>query len=122
MAQSVTRARRLIPEMLADLDNELTSLAREAIHELYDLFRNLDRRIAIFDKKINVVFFQSDGKTLKRAHRVSARAMPASAASLMATARRLGVARREVLAMRGRCDMVKTATGEFGIMRAPENL
>lgn len=60
MAKSITRARRLIPEILADLDNELTSLAREAIHELYDLFRDLDRRIAIFDKKINAVFLQSE--------------------------------------------------------------
>jgi len=31
-------------------------MAREAITELYDLFRDLDRRIASFDKKIDCVF------------------------------------------------------------------
>lgn len=54
--QSITRARRMIPEFLGDLENELTPLAREAIQELYDLFRDLDQRIASFDKKIHRVF------------------------------------------------------------------
>lgn len=53
---SITRARRAIPEILSALDNELTDLAREAIGELYDLFRDLDRRIASFDHKIDRVF------------------------------------------------------------------
>ena len=52
IAKSITRARRLIPEILANFDNELTPMARDAIGELYDLFRDLDRRIASFDKKI----------------------------------------------------------------------
>jgi transposase len=60
IGQSITRARRAVPELLADLDNELTALAREAIHELYDLFRDLDRRISIFDKKIEAVFRTSE--------------------------------------------------------------
>jgi len=60
MAQSITRARRLIPKILADAANELTDLAREAIAELYDLFRDLDRRITSFDKKINRVFLESE--------------------------------------------------------------
>ena len=55
-AKSITRARRVIPEILADQDNELTAMAREAIAELYDLFRDLDRRIASFDKKLDAVF------------------------------------------------------------------
>lgn len=59
-AKSITRARRIIPEILSDLDNELSSLAREAISELYNLFRDLDRRIAIFDKKIEQVFRASE--------------------------------------------------------------
>jgi transposase len=59
-AKSITRARRMVPEILADQGNELTSLAREAIRELYDLFRDLDRRIAVFDKKIDAVFLQSE--------------------------------------------------------------
>jgi transposase len=59
MAKSITRARRMVPEILSNLDNELTSLAREALYELYDLFRDLDRRIASFDKKIEAVFRNS---------------------------------------------------------------
>lgn len=60
LAKSITRARRLIPEILADIDNELTVLAREALTELLDLFRDLDRRIAIFDKKIDAIFRSSE--------------------------------------------------------------
>ena len=40
--KSITRARRVIPDILEDADNELTDLAREAIAELHDLFRDLD--------------------------------------------------------------------------------
>ena len=54
--KSITRARRMIPEILGDVDNELTALAREAISELHDLFIDLDLRIASFDKKIDRVF------------------------------------------------------------------
>ena len=54
--KSITRARRMIPEILGDVDNELTALTREAIGELHDLFIDLDRRIASFDKKIDRVF------------------------------------------------------------------
>jgi transposase len=57
---SITRARRAIPEILSSLHNELTDLAREAIGELYDLFRDLDRRIAAFDQKIERVFRTSE--------------------------------------------------------------
>jgi hypothetical protein len=49
----------MIPEILGDLENELTGLAREAIGELQDLFMDLDRRIASFDKKIERVFRSS---------------------------------------------------------------
>jgi transposase len=35
-------------------------MARGAIAELYDLFRDLDRRIAVFDKKIDEVFRNSE--------------------------------------------------------------
>lgn len=60
IAKSITRARRIIPEILADLDNDLTELAREAIAELHDLFRDLDHRITSFDKKIRRVFLASE--------------------------------------------------------------
>lgn len=56
IAQSIPRARREIPDILANLDNELTAMARETIAELYELFLDLDRRIASFDKKIDAVF------------------------------------------------------------------
>ena len=59
-AKSITRARRMIPDLLADQDNELTAMARAAIAELYDLFRDLDRRIASFDKKIDEVFRKNE--------------------------------------------------------------
>jgi transposase len=58
--KSITRARRMIPEVLADITNELTTMAREAIGELWDLLCDLDRRIAIFDKKIEAVFKASE--------------------------------------------------------------
>lgn len=58
--KSITRARRMIPEVLADTTNELTAMAREAIGELWDLLCDLDRRIAIFDKKIDAVFKASE--------------------------------------------------------------
>ena len=54
--KSITRVRRMIPEILADEENEVIVLARGAIGELHDLFRDLDRRIASFDKKIERVF------------------------------------------------------------------
>ncbi len=50
--KSITRARRLVPDILANFDNELAPMARDAIGELYDLFRDLDRRIASLDRKI----------------------------------------------------------------------
>jgi len=59
IAKSITRARRSIPDILADFENHLTALAREAIHELYDLFHDLDRRIRVFDQKIDRVFRDS---------------------------------------------------------------
>lgn len=51
--KSITRARRMIPKILADRENKLSALAREAIGELHDLFIDLDRRIASFDKRSN---------------------------------------------------------------------
>jgi transposase len=60
IAKSITRARRAIPEILAGQDNELTAMARDAIAELYDLFRDLDRRIGLFDKKIDRILRESE--------------------------------------------------------------
>lgn len=58
--KSITRARRMIPEILADQANELTTMAREAIGELWDLLCDLDQRIDSFDKKIEAVFKASE--------------------------------------------------------------
>ncbi|MGE0056296.1 MAG: IS110 family transposase [Hyphomicrobium sp.] len=60
IAVSIGRARLAIPEIIGDLANELTALARETIAELYDLFRDLDRRIASFDDKIERIFKSSE--------------------------------------------------------------
>lgn len=59
-AKSITRARRMIPEILAKLDDALSLMARETIAELWDFFCDLDRRIAHFDKKIDAVFHSSE--------------------------------------------------------------
>jgi transposase len=64
IGKSITRARRIIPEILSDVENKITVLAREALNELYDLFRDLDRRIIIFDRKIDAVF--RDGEVCQR--------------------------------------------------------
>jgi hypothetical protein len=51
IAKCITRACPAIRELLSDLENELTTLARDAIAELYDLFRDLDRRIVSFIRR-----------------------------------------------------------------------
>jgi transposase len=55
-AKSITRARRTIPVLLSDMTNGLTAMARETISELWDLMCDLDRRVALFDKKIDAAF------------------------------------------------------------------
>jgi transposase len=60
MAKIITCARRLIPNVLSNMSNELTPMARSAIAELHDRFRDLDRRIAVFDKKTIEVFRNSE--------------------------------------------------------------
>ena len=59
-AKSIIRARQMIPDILADAENELTDLAREAIAELHDLLVDLDRRIVSFDKKLDRIFRSSE--------------------------------------------------------------
>jgi transposase len=58
-AQSITRARREIPVIIADINNSLTSLAREMLADLMDQLCELDKRIAGFDERINAVFKSS---------------------------------------------------------------
>ncbi|CAB3775192.1 hypothetical protein LMG29542_08574 [Paraburkholderia humisilvae] len=59
-AQSITRARREIPAIFADISNCLTPLAREMLADLMDQLRELDKRIAGFDRRIDVVFKASE--------------------------------------------------------------
>src|SRR4051794_11791175 len=44
IGKSITRARRIIPEILSDMTNGLTAMARETISELWDLMCDLYRR------------------------------------------------------------------------------
>lgn len=57
---TVTRARREIPLILENAENELSSRMRRTIAELYDLFNDLEQRIHFFDKEIETVFRQSE--------------------------------------------------------------
>lgn len=56
----VKRVRRVVPEILEDAENDLSHLARESIAELFDLLRDLDRRVAGFDQRIEAIFEQSE--------------------------------------------------------------
>ncbi|KVA59761.1 IS110 family transposase [Burkholderia cepacia] len=59
-AQSITRARREIPAVVADTSNALTPLAREMLADLMDQLRELDKRVAGFDRRIDAVFKASE--------------------------------------------------------------
>ena len=59
-AKSITRARRMIPEILSRADSGLSPMARDTIAELWDFLCDLDRRIASFDKRIDAVFKASE--------------------------------------------------------------
>lgn len=53
---SISRARRAIPEIIADPGNGLTEMAREIIGELYEFLGQIDVRIKAFDRRIEAVF------------------------------------------------------------------
>jgi transposase len=55
-AQSISRLRHVVPEVLEDAENELTGSARQTVAELYDFLREIDRRIAVFDRRIDEAF------------------------------------------------------------------
>src|SRR6202171_6880086 len=56
IAVSATRARRLIPKILATADDELTVLMREIVSSLYAFMLQIDERIRAFDRKIGAIF------------------------------------------------------------------
>jgi len=57
---AATRARRLIPQILAEPNDELTGLMREIIGSLYAFMPQIDERIRAFDKEIDAIFKASD--------------------------------------------------------------
>jgi transposase len=57
---AATRARRLIPQILAEPNDELTGLMREIIASLYAFMLQIDERIRAFDKEINAIFKASE--------------------------------------------------------------
>src|ERR1700726_4902441 len=60
IAVSATRARRLIPKILAVPSDELTELMREIVSSLYAFMLQIDERIKAFDRKIDAIFKASD--------------------------------------------------------------
>ena len=59
-ARNISQTRRHVPGILEDAENGLTASARETIAELFDLLRNLDERIAAFDRRIDAAFRLSE--------------------------------------------------------------
>lgn len=60
IAVSATRARRLIPTILAAPGDELTPLIREIVSSLYAFMLQIDERIRAFDRRIDAVFKASE--------------------------------------------------------------
>jgi len=57
---AITQFRRLMPDILVDGDNPLTDIARETIVDLYDFLFDLDKRVKVFDRKIDKIFRQNE--------------------------------------------------------------
>jgi len=60
IAVSATRARQLIPKILAAANDELTVLVREIVSSLYAFMLQIDERIRVFDRKIDAIFKSSE--------------------------------------------------------------
>lgn len=58
--KSASRARRLIPQIIADGSKDLTAMARETLASLYVFLQQIDERIKDFDRRIDVVFRASE--------------------------------------------------------------
>lgn len=54
--KSITRVRRMIPEIINDHDNDLTGLCREILSSLVELMTEIDKRVAEFDRRIDQVY------------------------------------------------------------------
>ena len=60
IAVSATRARQLIPKILAAPSDELTGLMQEIVSSLYAFMLQIDERIRVFDRKIDEIFKASE--------------------------------------------------------------
>jgi transposase len=60
IAVSATRARQLIPKILAATNDELRVLVREIVSSLYAFMLQIDERIRVFDRKIDAIFKASE--------------------------------------------------------------
>lgn len=53
---SIARARKAIPQCLADSTNGLSAMSREVIAELFDFLGQIDLRVQSFDQRIEAIF------------------------------------------------------------------
>jgi transposase len=53
---AATRARHMIPQVLGETNDDLSSLTREIVASLYEFMLQIDARIRFFDKKIDAIF------------------------------------------------------------------
>ena len=58
--QSIARARRMIPGIVADLSNDLTDMCRDILSSLLALLREIDARVRTFDRRIDQVFRENE--------------------------------------------------------------
>lgn len=54
--KSIARARRMIPEIINDHDNDLTGLCRKILSSLMELMKEIDMRVEEFDRRIDQVY------------------------------------------------------------------
>jgi transposase len=59
-ARNISQTRKHLPGILEDAENGLTVSARETLAELFDYLRDLDERIAVFDRRIDNAFRASE--------------------------------------------------------------
>lgn len=54
--RNIGQLRRMVPQILEDGENGLSASVRETIAELFDFLREIDRRVAVFDRRIEATF------------------------------------------------------------------
>jgi len=54
--RNIGQLRRTVPQILEDAENGLTISARATIAELFDFLREVDRRVTVFDSRIDEAF------------------------------------------------------------------